>query len=420
VLITRRGLFELAGLLALTRPAAAPGRGDRAADEVARRAADVIRGYSAEGVHRTATLVDKASGDRLLALARATGTSASLQPFELSRVDPASSFLEIGGQRFEGLPMFDGAFTNADGVRGAIGAAVSDRPFDSRLAQDRPIVWTSVSPNAEVELRKTRLASTARAIVAVTAGQRPGLCPINAAYFTEPFGPPVLQIGSEQTAAVEHAVQSGSDVRVVAHANRSPATAFNIAAEVRGTQPALPPVCVMTPRSGWYRNASERGGGIACWLEALREVVTKRPLRTVKFVASSGHELGHLGLHAYLERNPALAHEALMWVHLGANIGTSTGPTVMSCSDDRAEAAALRALAAHGVGDLPRSPAAQVGGEALTISRANGRFISFIGRNVWFHNPLDVWPDVVDVQAVARFARAVSDLTMLLANAPAA
>jgi len=412
VLLTRRGLFEIAGLLALTRPVAVHGRGDGAADEVARRAADAIRGYSEEGAHRTATRADKASGDRLLALARATGASASLQPFELSRVDPAVSFLEIGGQRLEGLPMFDGAFTNADGVRGAIGAAASD--------QDRPIVWTSVSPNAEIELRKTRLASTARAIVAVTAGQRPGLCPINAAFFREPFGPPVLQIGSEQVGAVERAVQSGGDVRVVAHANRSPATAFNVVAEVRGTQAALAPVCVMTPRSGWYRNASERGGGIACWLEALREVAAKRPLRTVKFVASSGHELGHLGLHAYLERHPALAHQALVWVHLGANIGTSTGPTGMTCSDDRAEAAALRALAAHGVGDLPRSPAAQVGGEALTISRANGRFISFIGRNVWFNNSRDVWPDVVDVPMVARFARAVGALTVSLGNAPAA
>jgi hypothetical protein len=409
VLITRRALLELAGVLALTAPAAAQGRRGGADDEVARRAADVISGYSAEGVHRTATLVDRASGDRLLALARAAGASASGQPFDLSRVDPAASFLEIGGRRFEGLPMFDGAFTSAEGVRGAVGAA----------GGDRPIVWTRANPNAEAELRTTRLQSAARAIVVVTTGQEPGLCPINAAFFSEPFGPPVLQIGSEHAAAVEGAAQSAGDVRVVACANRSPATAFNIVAEVRGTEPALAPVCVMTPRSGWYRNASERGGGIACWLEALRDVVAKQPLRTVRFVASSGHELGHLGLHSYLERNPSLAHEALVWVHLGANIGTSTGPTTVTCSDDRGEAAAVRALAAHGVGDLPRSPAAQVGGEALTISRANGRFISFIGRSRWFHNPRDVWPDAVDVLMVARFARAVGDLTLSLANAPA-
>ena len=91
----------------------------------------------------------------------------------------------------------------------------------------------------------------------------------------------------------------------------------------------------------------------------------------------------------------------------------------MTCSDARVEAAALRALGAYGIDDLPRTPAAQVGGEALTISRKGGRFVSFIGRNAWFHNPRDTWPDAVDPQAVARFALAVSDLTLALADTAA-
>ena len=48
----------------------------------------------------------------------------------------------------------------------------------------------------------------------------------------------------------------------------------------------------MTPRSGWYSCASERGGGIACWLELMRTLNGRAP-RDVLFVASSGHELGH-------------------------------------------------------------------------------------------------------------------------------
>jgi hypothetical protein len=173
----------------------------------------------------------------------------------------------------------------------------------------------------------------------------------------------------------------------------------------------------MTPRSGWHANASERGGGIVCWLETLRAVVAANGLlRTVRFVASSGHELGHLGLHDYLHRNPALAHGALAWVHFGANIGTSTGDVGMTPSDDRLRDAALRALAAHGLEKTRQSPAAQVAGEAATIQEANGRFISFIGRNDWFHNPGDLFPDAVDIPMVARYARAAADLTLQLAN----
>jgi hypothetical protein len=308
--------------------------------------------------------------------------------------------------------MFDGAFTDRNGIAGAVGPLAGE-------GSDRPIALTKVNPNGEVELRKVREGSRHRAILAVTMGQRPGLCPVNAAHFIQPFGPPVLQVGSEHQEAIERTVQSGSSARLVAHSTRFAATAFNVTAEVRGTRAELKPICLMTPRSGWYQNASERGGGLACWLEALRAVAAATPRRTVKFVASSGHELGHLGLHSYLERHPSLASGALVWIHLGANIGTSTGPTAMTCSDDRAEAVALRALAAYEIDDLPRSPAAEVGGEALTISREGGRFISFIGRSAWFHNPRDRWPDAVDVQAVARFARAVSDLTLALADTAA-
>ncbi len=57
----------------------------------------------------------------------------------------------------------------------------------------------------------------------------------------------------------------------------------------------------MTPRSGWWQCASERGGGIAVWVEILAAVAAAKPARTVNFVASTGHELGHYGLTHYLE-----------------------------------------------------------------------------------------------------------------------
>jgi len=470
-------------------------------DDVERRASDTIRAYSAEGHHRTATAVDRASAEALLVRARATGAAVSLQPFQLSRVDPVAALVQIEDRRIEGLPMFDGAFTAAGGLRGAIG------PIDG----DQPFAWTRVAPNGEAALRKLRERSPHTAIVAVTMGGKPGLCPVNAGWFNEPFGPPVLQISSEHLGAIEAASASHAEIRVVAHATRQGAQAFNLVADVPGTDPALPPVCVMTPRSGWHANASERGGGLVCWLETLRAVVAANgpakaghyrntpdrnalnrnaagrnasdrnaadrnaadrnaadrnaagrnaadrnaagrnasdrnasnrnasnrnasdgnfPVvsgfsrtvglrRTVRFVASSGHELGHLGLHDYLHRNPGLAHDALAWVHFGANIGTSTGDVGMTPSDDRLRDAALRALTPHGLEKTRQSPAAQVGGEAATIQAENGRFISFIGRNDWFHNPGDLYPDAADIPLVARYARAAADLVLLLANTPA-
>ena len=403
--LTRRKLLEMTALLVVAPKA----------DPMERRAADVIRAYSDEGDHRTATAVDRASANALLARARATGASVSLEPFDLSRVDTVAAFAEIDGRQIDGLPMFDGPFTGGAGVTGRIGV----------IGSDRPIAWTRIGPNGEAELRRMRDGSKHAAIVAVTVGGKTGLCPVNAGWFSEPFGPPVLQLSSEQLSAIEAAATQNREVRLVTDVTRSRVQAVNVVALVRGTDPALAPVCVMTPRSGWHANASERGGGLVCWLETMRAVVAaKSPkggrglLRTVRFIASSGHELGHLGLRDYLRRNPTLARSAYAWVHFGANIGASTGDTGMTPSDDWLRDAALRALEPQGLGAIRQSPAAQVAGEAATIKEEDGHFVSFIGRNDWFHNPRDVWPDVVDLKAIAQYAHATADLTLALANAP--
>jgi hypothetical protein len=375
-------------------------------DETVARASDVIRGYSAEGFHRTATAVDRASADRLMALARAAGATPRLEPFELSQVDPIAQFVEIDGRRIEGLVMFDAPFTSADGVTGALGD----------VNGDRPVAFTRIAPNGEAALRRVRTASAHRAIVAATTGAEPGLCPVNAGWFVEPFGPPLLQVSSEYADAFDRAARAGSTVRVVAQATRQRATAYNVVADVPGARADLAPVCVMTPRSGWHANASERGGGLVCWLEALRAAVAARSERAVRFIASSGHELGHLGLHAYLDRNGTLARDGLAWVHFGANIGASTGDVGMTASDARLVESARAALANYQLDGIRQSTPAQVAGEAATISSQGGRFVSFIGQNRWFHHPRDLWPDAVDVRTVARFARATADLVVALAH----
>ena len=403
---TRRHLLQLAAAT-LAAPLRAA-TDDVDLRETERRASTVIAAYSGEGLHRTGTAVDRASADGLLARVRDAGAQPSLEPFQLSRVDPVACFLEMDGKRIDGLPLFDGGFTGADGIAGTLG------PID----RDGSIAFVPTPPNGEQALHLLRVASTHRAIVAVTVGGHPGLCPVNAGWFTQPLATPVVQIAGEHLASVQDAAARGASVRVVAQANRTNATAYNVVTAIEGSRRDLPPVCVMTPRSGWHANASERGGGLVCWLEAMRAAATARHERTVLFVASSGHELGHLGLHNYLDRRGGLAAKAFAWVHLGANIGASTGQTGMSASDDALIDAASRVLTPYGVGSIRRTPASQVAGEAATIAEAHGRFVSFIGQNAWFHNPRDLWPDAVDVATVARFARAVADLTISLARMP--
>ena len=124
---------------------------------------------------------------------------------------------------------------------------------------------------------------------------------------------------------------------LVAHATPAATHAYNVIAAVNGRRTNLDPVIVMTPRSGWWNCASERGGGLACWLEIARAVNEARPARTVRFIASSGHELGHFGLDAFLQNQPKLIKSAAAWMHLGANIGAAGGRPRLQASSNEIE-----------------------------------------------------------------------------------
>jgi hypothetical protein len=240
---------------------------------------------------------------------------------------------------------------------------------------------------------------------------------MNAYRFAEPYGVPVVQVASTDGSWLHEAATRGDRATVVAHAVRVPDTAANVTATVRGRVADLPPVVVMTPRSGWWHCASERGGGLACWLETIRAAAAARPSRTIEFVASSGHELGHLGLDAFIAERKPLVTSAAAWIHLGANIGAAGGRMRLQASDDQLEERASAALARAGTSIADRVARRTVpAGEARNIHVAGGRYVSMLGSGPYFHSLTDRWPAVVDVPALARYAAAVADLTITLAE----
>jgi hypothetical protein len=162
---------------------------------------------------------------------------------------------------------------------------------------------------------------------------------------------------------------------------------------------------VMTPRSGWWTCASERGGGIVCWLELMRELRDTRPARDVVFVASSGHELGHLGINAFIDRRRASVSRSVGWMHFGANIGAAQDPgNTLQASDDQFESILADAMQRGGLHVDRRVPRGTVpNGEAEAVHRGGGRYVSIIGRNALFHNQADRGPDAVDPVVIGRF-----------------
>jgi hypothetical protein len=393
----------------------------------------IIHAFEEQGFHRTGTPVDRASADWLRGEAHQAGLAASLEPFSLRRVDTLSAALVVGDRRVDGIPLFDAAFTDERGVRGRLGSLESDAEIG--LAEAMPNA-SSAGP-----LGEARRENRHKAIVCVTRGGAPGLCPSNADSFLKPFGPPVLQVGSELAGWLQEHAQRGVDVQLLAHVRRTPVEAFNVTAAIAGADRSLPPLVIMTPRSGWYRCASERGGGLACWLELMRILRQAKPARDVVFVASSGHELGHLGINAFVDRRPGIVSSSLGWIHLGANIGAAmradarlhppdttrgvppgaslalAGGNRVQASDDEMERMLAQAMASTGLTIDVRMPRNQVpAGEAEIVHRGGGRYVSVIGSSVMFHNPSDRGPGVIDARAIGAFVEALAIVAKTLAG----
>jgi hypothetical protein len=215
----------------------------------------------------------------------------------------------------------------------------------------------------------------------------------------------VLQVSSEEASWLGEQAKAGSQVRLIAQVKRTTANAVNVTAKIAGTDSSLPPLVIMTPRSGWYTCASERGGGIVCWLELMRTLKDTRPARDIVFVASSGHELGHLGINAFVDARPGIVKNSVGWMHFGANIGATVeaGNTVQA-SDDEFEARLTKEMMPAGLSVDRRVPRGTVpGGEAEVVHRGGGHYVSVIGRNALFHNPEDRGSKTVDPAVIARF-----------------
>lgn len=369
------------------------------------RIADDIRHWDRLGIHRTGTEVDLATAHWLRDEAAALGFDARLESFPLRRRTPvaASAVLE-DGTRFEGVPLFDGGQTPEGGIEAILGESAEQIPV-----LDVPPFDSLPGARALEELRHS---GRHPAMLAVTDATTvlPGPALLNAESFHAPFGPPVLQLSSRARDVLRAA--RGSRVRVDARFRIEPAEAANVRVDVPGRDPALAPVVVITPRSGWWHSTSERGGGIALWLDLLRMLADRPPQRPVIFSANTGHELGHLGMQQFLDAHEALVRGARAWIHLGANFATSLHPQVrLQASDEELMELADRAMRRHRAEPAVRTAiGARAFGEARDLDAGGGRYISLLGASGVFHHPGDRWPDMVDLARTTDLAFAFREI----------
>ncbi|MDH3641657.1 MAG: M28 family metallopeptidase [Gammaproteobacteria bacterium] len=378
------------------------------------RIAAVISEYSNQGIHRTGTEIDDQSAAWLLQSIEEIGAEATESSFVFQRLQPITNQLVLSATTITGVPLYDCQYTDEEGITGSIGELGSTADIGVSMSLPH-----ASGPNAKL-IHAARQSSSHKAIVIVTDERLPsdGIALLNAEDFSAPFGPPVLQVASKEWNAIQAAMQSSAPANMVLHCEYVEARARNVEAKIAGSNPDLAPVVVMTPRSGWWFNASERGGGIACFLEILRAVKASDPQRDVIFTANTGHELGHTGLDFFLHGNHELIAQAHIWIHLGANFAARYGSEVrLQYSDEKARESLAPFLESNSLSPATVTPMGQRPlGEARNVYDGKGRYLSILGANGLFHHPADQWPHAVDLELTTKWVAAFTQMAVAVSG----
>lgn len=81
-------------------------------------------------------------------------------------------------------------------------------------------------------------------------------------------------------------------------------------------------IVISTPTSGWFGCGGERGPGVAVWLELARWAATLKTDYSFVFTGNSGHEIGGIGAHLFLDEFAPPIEDTHLWIHLGAGLAT--------------------------------------------------------------------------------------------------
>jgi len=305
---------------------------------------DIITYYNI-GEHRTATEGDLKTSQWLLEQLRRAGLKATSQSFSLRQFFVRQTKLTVADRNIRAVPLW---FPHSTGIVPITGTLVSletnQQPgsLRDRLALVKfPADAGGAMVEGSIHSKLIRAAATAgaSAVIAMSEGPTKEIVALNSPAGSEPWPIPVVLTGQRDEQPLVDAVKSAAKVTLLLVGDDDKdAKAKNVIARVdRGKDL----IVISTPQSGWFRCAAERGPGIALFL-GLARWASRRPAGPgFLFVSTSGHEIGGLGMQAFLKDLAPTPDRVLCWLHLGAGIAsyaweeTQSGPRRLQEPDSR-------------------------------------------------------------------------------------
>ena len=286
---------------------------------------DVISYYNL-GEHRTASEVDLRTSQWMLEQLRTAGLKATFQTFHLRQFSIRQTRFTINEKPIRAFPLW---FPRSTGLINAELALSESSSKPESLRSKIALVTFPASAGAAMEegsihsrIILAAAKSGAMAVVAVTESPTKEIIGLNSPADVEPWPIPVVLVGQRDETVLRAAAHSKTKASLeIDGVDNLDALAKNVIARAEHGKDLI---VVSTPQSGWFRCAGERGPGIALFLGLARWASRRSSGSSFLFVSTSGHELGGLGMRAFLKELAPGPERVLCWVHLGAGIATYT------------------------------------------------------------------------------------------------
>jgi hypothetical protein len=287
--------------------------------------ADVVT-YSNLGKHRTGSADDRKTSKWLADELRKLGAEVQVQvhPYRLRQFFPTAIALKVGDLDMQAFPLWWPKPTGPKPIVGPLVAVAGSQAAGSlagkiALVKIDDVPGTALVTDSVVhKLLRPVIEAGAAGAVLMTRVPSGELVTLNAPSELPPWPLPVLIVGKAQKAAIDRAATAGASTSLLldgAYDDR--AEADEVVGKIgHGSRTVI----VTTPSSGWFHCAGERGPGIALWLGLARWAAQHPSDTTFLFVASSGHEIGGLGVEHFVAKLAPKPADVFTWLHLGAGI----------------------------------------------------------------------------------------------------
>jgi hypothetical protein len=380
--------------------------------------------YGSSPNHYSGTQADWSEENTVAEQFEADGLKVNSIAYHFPRFQPTHISLSVDSTYFPAsalAPLQYSGVTGPEGIEAPLAAAANGTMPAG--AKGKIVVVSALSKGAIATSVPKAIAAEAAAEVFVTNSldNFPAWEDVNSRQGTGKL--PVILIGKKSGAQLLADAEAEEEAVFTLQAELGTATDYDVWGELPGVDTSRK-VIVGTPVSSMVPSASERGGGVAILLGLARhyseEPLSQRPENLV-FLATSGHEVGFLGLPALLQQEGSWFTSADAYVHLGASIGayngvenpdgsvTMTGGTANSLTlhdseNPILETTSVNAFAA--AGQPLKNSAMHLGGsgEQVYAYQEGVPEVSANSGSLWFHTAADL-PSVVAPEILTGLAQ---------------